>query len=416
MCRLVSLGWFSVLVLSVAALVSATCLLPEPSSVQFALAAVVCLLLLRVGRAGLGCRAMVKSTPVAGGRAMRCVFATLAAIALQFATALPDAAAGTLEYSFTTFEFPGADGTALHGINNAGVLVGSYSLGGTSHGFVFDEGVFTTIDVPNAAGGTHPADISDQGQIVGGFFSEALSFVSQGFLFDGANYEVINFPGAASTTLTGINNDGQFVGNYADVVGHVPPVVTDTGFTFDGASFETVAYPGAGHTSVLGINNLGTMVGWSGKESGFSISGTDGFLFDGVDFELFDNPGARTTTLWDINDQGDIVGVFTYDINGELDVERPVDLGRPVPVHGFVRTLDGGLIVSFPDATSTYIRGINNDRTIVGFSMNRDGQIQAFVGTPVPEPSSLCLFLCGCLAACSRRVSRSSVRRRSGEC
>ena len=65
---------------------------------------------------------------------------------------------------------PGAVGTAVNGINNAGQIVGEYftspnTLNG--HGFVYDGGVFTFFDVPGAIG-TYPVGINDAGQIVGG--------------------------------------------------------------------------------------------------------------------------------------------------------------------------------------------------------------------------------------------------------
>jgi len=60
-------------------------------------------------------------------------------------------------------------GTAAFGINHGGQIVGEYfDAGGTSHGFLLDNGAFTPIDVPGATGTAAPG-INRSGQIVGHF-------------------------------------------------------------------------------------------------------------------------------------------------------------------------------------------------------------------------------------------------------
>jgi hypothetical protein len=55
---------------------------------------------------------------------------------------------------FTTIDFPGASFTAVWDINNRGQMVGPYvdakgsTSGGFTHGFLLEDGVFTTIDLP----------------------------------------------------------------------------------------------------------------------------------------------------------------------------------------------------------------------------------------------------------------------------
>ena len=68
---------------------------------------------------------------------------------------------------FTTIDVPGASFTLPRGINSAGDIVGSYSAGGTTHGYMLDkEGSLTTIDVPGASA-TEALSINPQGHIVG---------------------------------------------------------------------------------------------------------------------------------------------------------------------------------------------------------------------------------------------------------
>jgi probable HAF family extracellular repeat protein len=62
---------------------------------------------------------------------------------------------------------PGATLTVAEGINNSSQIVGVYSDAlGDVHGFLYDAGVFTPIDVPGAAA-TEAYEINTSGQIVG---------------------------------------------------------------------------------------------------------------------------------------------------------------------------------------------------------------------------------------------------------
>ena len=55
---------------------------------------------------------------------------------------------------YKTFQFPGAVITSIYDINNRGQMVGTYvdpagpTSGGFTHGFLFEDGVFTTLDFP----------------------------------------------------------------------------------------------------------------------------------------------------------------------------------------------------------------------------------------------------------------------------
>ena len=96
------------------------------------------------------------------------------------------------------------------GINNLGKLVGCYSL--CSRGFLYDTKsfFFTPLDVPGAVV-TQPADINDDGKVVGVYFD---GLALHGFLYDGTGFTTIDVPGAFSTLLSGINNDGEIAGSY----------------------------------------------------------------------------------------------------------------------------------------------------------------------------------------------------------
>jgi probable HAF family extracellular repeat protein len=61
-----------------------------------------------------------------------------------------------------------------------GQIVGRYSDANGSHGFLYSNGTYTTLDDPLAANGTQAFGINDSGQIVG-YYSDA-SFTEHGFL------------------------------------------------------------------------------------------------------------------------------------------------------------------------------------------------------------------------------------------
>ena len=72
--------------------------------------------------------------------------------------------------SFKELDDPlGPDQTTLNGINDRGEIVGSYSdASGVGHGFFYDRGKFTTIDVPGASF-TAATAINNSGTIVGAY-------------------------------------------------------------------------------------------------------------------------------------------------------------------------------------------------------------------------------------------------------
>ena len=56
------------------------------------------------------------------------------------------------------------------GINNSGQIVGYYDdSSGNSHGFLYSNGTWTTLDDPLATKGTEAVGINDSGQIVGNY-------------------------------------------------------------------------------------------------------------------------------------------------------------------------------------------------------------------------------------------------------
>ena len=290
---------------------------------------------------------------------------------------------------FTTISHPDAGfyGTVPEGINNQGQIAGTYSdANDRTHGFVLDDGVYGTVDAPDAPGNTQVLDIDDRGRLVG-----ASGRVSYGYLADGrgqpleidaphvvsdtfawginnrgdvvgssdrgstksyhgflrdrrGRFRRIDVPGAAGTAATRINDAKEIVGYYSDTNDNPGTATDGRGFLLDRRGrFTRIDVPGATQTQPAGINNLGEIAGayldTAGAVHGF-LRGRDG------EFTTIDVPDAQATIVFDINDRGETAGIY-LDAGGRL--------------HGFRRDRSGEVTtIDAPGAVQTRVRGINN--------------------------------------------------------
>ena len=129
-------------------------------------------------------------------------------------------------------------------INNVGQIVGHYFDGTHTHGFIYNNGTYTTLDDPLGTD-TFITGENDNGQIVG-YYTD-LSGGEHGFLYVGGTFTTIDNPSGmqptlrgatGGTELSGINNAGDIVGAYFDSAGHSHGFVATT----DTISFAPPAY------------------------------------------------------------------------------------------------------------------------------------------------------------------------------
>jgi len=147
------------------------------------------------------------------------------------------------------------------GISNKGKIVGRYSDGVRTHGFLLDAGTYVTLPDPVAPGvfGTIPTGINGRGQIVGIFEfivnggAAAGSFLLQNDVFT----YIVHPDGEFDTEVRGINDRAQIAGLYDtfDGITHAFVFTTKKGFT-------SVDFPGAIATGATGINGHGHVVGY----------------------------------------------------------------------------------------------------------------------------------------------------------
>ena len=269
---------------------------------------------------------------------------------------------------FTTIDHPDAvDETGVAGINSRGQIVGGYvDAEGTVRSFLLDDGVFTPIDHPDAGAATIASGINDRGQIVGLYVD--ADGRGHGFLLDkrrGARrddgvFTTIDHPDAGSepgtgTAVFGINDRGRIVGTYIDPGGKGHGFVRDKGrgARRDDGVFTTIDFPGAASTLALAINNRDQILGTSID----SENRKHGFLLEEGEFTAIDHPDATSevegggTGLFGLNDHGQIVGQYSDS-----------------RCHGFLLDGDTFTTIDNPDALFATGAGDINDRgQIVGF-------------------------------------------------
>lgn len=186
--------------------------------------------------------------------------------------------------SYTTIDFPNlpmGSSTTAYGINNLGQIVGGYCLKAPNcppgialpptHGFLDDNGVFTTLDYPGAVA-TGASAINDAGAIVGTYDINLTG--PHSFLYQNGVYTNIDFPNANFTVATAITNQGVVGGYYTTISG------IEYGFEYQSGTFTTIQANGASETSLNGLSDAGVIVGfWSngvteGNFKGIPIPGT----------------------------------------------------------------------------------------------------------------------------------------------
>jgi hypothetical protein len=105
--------------------------------------------------------------------------------------------------------------TIADAINNRGEVAGCYTDSAGYHGYVYDNGTYTTLNVPGATG-TLAEAINDRGEVAGDYTD---SSGGHGYVYDNGTFTALNVPGANFTSPDAINNRGEVAGLYDDSSG-----------------------------------------------------------------------------------------------------------------------------------------------------------------------------------------------------
>jgi uncharacterized membrane protein len=111
--------------------------------------------------------------------------------------------------TYTQIDYPGAIATACNAVNSKGDIVGIYSSATQFKGFLYSNGVFTTIDpAPSLYSGAQ--GINDLEEIVGSFIDSSNK--THGFIYKAGTFTTFDAPGSLGTQLFGVNHAGKVVG------------------------------------------------------------------------------------------------------------------------------------------------------------------------------------------------------------
>lgn len=301
------------------------------------------------------------------------------------------------QFNFTSLDHDGYRLMTAKGINNAGDIVGAYSIRPPRHALLIQNGNYIPL-LPDTILGRNfsvAQKINNHGDIAGNYTDD--SGIGHSYLLSGGVFTTLeDFPGASDTVAQGINDAGTIVG-YWDKIDASGNFVEVHGLIWKNGNLSQVDVPGATDTALLGINNRGDIVGEWDNDVNSPVfhafispgHGSERSERDDADdaaggdrkFISFDFPGAVGTQANDINDHRLIVGVYT-DANGAS--------------HGFVgrgRKLTGidvpGSVAGATMPLETNIWGINLAGQIVGnYRITNDGLPHGFVATPALQPDA----------------------------
>lgn len=94
--------------------------------------------------------------------------------------------------SYGTIDYPSANYTYAFGLNDQGLIVGTYSTASGVHGFIKNHDTYSPLDVPDSLPGSiFATEINDNSSIVG-WFSNYTGH--HGFLYHDGLYTVLDAP------------------------------------------------------------------------------------------------------------------------------------------------------------------------------------------------------------------------------
>lgn len=276
--------------------------------------------------------------------------------------------------------------------------------------------------VPGHPWGTVPSQVNASGTVVGWYFStvpDGFSYPdggladrtsAHGFVWQDGTFTTFDAPGSAigdlpwsGTRLLGISSTGDMIGTASWLDGSEP----SKGFVVSGATVTTFTDPAVpsnfcGYTVPSGIDALGEVVGSSGN--GCAPTQQTWLRRDG-ELLSFAYPGATTTDLRSINDLGYVAGTwiagngevhgFVSDAFAHATVSGTVALVQPAPVgtttgvlacpagQGFSASCPGGRSAA-TDASGGYALTLSRGAwNVAAFVLSGGDPAQRVSGTPV---------------------------------
>ena len=259
--------------------------------------------------------------------------------------------------------FGGASVTSLWtageatGINSSGLVTGTVSIGGTTHGVIWSAG--GTVDLGS---NTSAAAINDAGQVAG---SGSRAFLYQ----SGARTDIGTLSGGNWTLAEGISGNGAVAG-YGDTRLGIAGFVWTTG-----NGLRQLGTLGGNNSYGMAVDDSGEVTGSAAISSGYlhAASWTNGAATD------LGTLGGDNSYAYGINNAGAIVG-YSWIAGSEL-THAFIDLnGVMVDLNSLLPPSESGWVI-----TAAY--GINDQNQIVGEAIYH-GQSHAVLLNDPPSGSA----------------------------
>ncbi len=221
---------------------------------------------------------------------------------------------------FTTYDFPGAQGTYFYALGNNGVAAGHYEDSeGLYHGVILGEdGVLRQYDFPGAVE-TQIFGYSDStGRLTGSMVD--ASGIRRGFSGD----TIVEYPGAPETYADFVSGLGNIVGSYVDATGTYHAYLRGPS-----GSFATLDLPLEGALDYFflhGLNDGLIAVGRAKPVGGVPRT----YVGNPLNLQELRVPDSVGTEGWNINQDGSVVGHYdTADGRRHGFIARPVEVTIP---------------------------------------------------------------------------------------
>jgi hypothetical protein len=275
-------------------------------------------------------------------------------------------------------------------INNSDEIVGAYTPvaewqtpNSYSISFLYSNGTFTDITPPQAVR-TIARHINDSGQIVGDYYTSPFANDFHAFLYSGGTYITLNDPlagptpqgGTGGTSVTGINDQGQVVGQYvgpsgthyfiyqngtySDIVGGLPSEFSPdfarvVGINDSGQIIGVNSFTGESFLATIVAVNAPPLVGGPGNDTllsshAFSLSPAEGSIYRLYGATLGRAPDVGGLQYWAgllASGQRSLTGITTDFINSP---EFQSNYGTLDNTH-FITLLYNNVLHRSPDAT-----------------------------------------------------------------
>jgi len=260
----------------------------------------------------------------------------------------------------TTFDYPGTgNSTFPQKINDGRDIVGTYNdSNGVGRGFVrFSNGNFSAPIVdPNDTCNLTDGRAINNSRLVCGEYGVGDCSITHGFFLTHNSFSDFEVPGSMSTLVLGLNNAGDFAGEFTDTTGLNPGFVDISGII---TSFSVT---GAIATFAYQINSsnqtAGQYLDGSGIFHGFWREASGALHFP------VDAPGSTGTLLFGNNDSNWMVGRFV----------------NSAGTHGlFFVPPNRFFTFDYPGSTFTSLNGINAMGFICGRYNDASGVAHGFI-------------------------------------